>query len=89
LLSLRSGADEELLATPGITPPILMAGGREPERAPPSPPARAAPKPPARVRHNARPAVAEVKPAAAEKQTVEILRGDVFERRDFEKESRQ
>lgn len=88
LLSLRSGADDEMLATAGITPPILLAGGREPER--PSPPPAAPAKPsPARSRQVSRPAVAEAKPVTADKQTVEILRGDMYERRDFDKESRQ
>ncbi|WP_242343576.1 Flp pilus assembly protein CpaB [Anaeromyxobacter terrae] len=92
LLSLRSGADDDMLSTPGITPPVLLAGGREPER--PAAPATATPAPgpkvtPVSSRHRARAPVVEVRPAPAEKQTVEILRGDVFERRDFEKESRQ
>ncbi|ABS28147.1 Flp pilus assembly protein CpaB [Anaeromyxobacter sp. Fw109-5] len=86
LLSLRSGADEEMLATPGITPPVLLASGREPEQPAPKPSSTPAQKSARRLR--ARPEVVEAKPAVANKQTVEILRGDVFERRDFEKEAR-
>ncbi|WP_242333418.1 MULTISPECIES: Flp pilus assembly protein CpaB [unclassified Anaeromyxobacter] len=92
LLSLRSGADEDMLATPGITPPILLAGGREPERPAAAAPTAGSPGPKVTAvssRHRARAPVVEVKPAPAEKQTVEILRGDMFERRDFTKESRQ
>jgi pilus assembly protein CpaB len=84
LLSLRSGADEATVATRGITPPVLLAGGREPERAPA--PAEA-PRPVAPPRHRAPRPAPEPKavPVVAEKQTVEILRGDSFERRDFDK----
>jgi pilus assembly protein CpaB len=88
LLSLRSPADDASPQTKGITPPVLLAGGREPER--PSPPPAAPPSKPAPAprRHVRSGPALEVKPAVAvEKQSVEILRGDVFERRDFDKEA--
>jgi pilus assembly protein CpaB len=79
LLSLRSGIDEELVETPGIVPPKLLASVLPPvdEKA-----------------SSAKPTVRRVvlrapEPKKPERQVVEILRGDLFERRDFEKRGQQ
>jgi pilus assembly protein CpaB len=70
LLTLRGGGDVETVATRGITPTVLLAGSE--------------PASPAVRKHVARAARAE--PAEAPKgEVVEILRGDLFERRDFAK----
>ena len=74
LLSLRSSADVEVVPTPGMTAAALMAI--------PAPvavdPARAAPLRVAQV------GVPVRAPARAPAESVEILRGDLFERRSFE-----
>jgi pilus assembly protein CpaB len=78
LLALRGLGDEEYAETRGVTPPVLLLTS-PPE--PPKPPAVAAAP---RVRKQ----LARTAPAATaprEKQTVEILRGDLFEKRSFEK----
>jgi pilus assembly protein CpaB len=83
LLTLRPIGDEELAETPGSTPPLLLAGvKREPAAAP------AAVRPVAtRARKAAAPPkVAAASPAPLRQKVVEILRGDLFERRDFGKE---
>jgi pilus assembly protein CpaB len=73
LLTLRGGGDVELVATKGITPTVLLSGS-EP----------GTPAPPARKRVARAPSRAE--PGEAPKaEVVEILRGDLFERRDFAK----
>jgi pilus assembly protein CpaB len=75
LLTLRSSADTDLVPTEGVTAAALMSSRKEP----------AEPRPPP-ARHPARVAQA-VPPPAPEKpkgDVVEILRGDVFERRKFE-----
>jgi pilus assembly protein CpaB len=77
LLALRGIGDAEVAETEGITAPVLLAAAAAPP-APSSPPKAAgslrprkpAPRPP------------EPPP---QKQTVEILRGDLFEKRDFAK----
>jgi pilus assembly protein CpaB len=87
LLSLRSRIDVAEVETLGMTPPILLMAGRAaaPQPAAASaPPSRRAPaRAPARA---ARPA--ERPPTPQERQTVEVIRGDLFEKRDFQKESR-
>jgi pilus assembly protein CpaB len=85
LLSLRSRLDLADVDSDGITPPVLLAG------APVATPVAAAPKPsrPARAsrpRRSAQPRVVTAAPSAGEKQVVEVIRGDLFEKRDFQKE---
>ncbi|HSB20129.1 MAG TPA: Flp pilus assembly protein CpaB, partial [Anaeromyxobacteraceae bacterium] len=71
LLALRSAADGVLVETRGVAPPALLASSE-----PASPePARARPA-------RARPPPAKAIPR--DKQMVEIMRGDLFERRGFE-----
>jgi pilus assembly protein CpaB len=79
LLALRSGIDEQLVATAGVSPPALL-GGRPPRSSQEDDgkPARPAPK----VRRVA----AKPAPAPRESKTVEIMRGDLFEKRDFQKD---
>jgi pilus assembly protein CpaB len=85
LLSLRSRLDLADVDSDGITPPVLLAG------APVATPVASAPKPsrPARAsrpRRSAQPRVVTAAPSAGEKQVVEVIRGDLFEKRDFQKE---
>ena len=72
LLTLRSGADREVVPTRGVTPLTLLAGdgGAVLASASVRRPARARPAP----------VVEQVRPA----ESVEILRGDMFERRNFQ-----
>jgi pilus assembly protein CpaB len=85
LLALRSGIDEEVVATSGVAPQALLGSTpsrQEPEKAEKVDRNRG----PSRTR---RPAVAKAAPAATpprDSKTVEILRGDLFEKRDFHKE---
>ena len=74
LLTLRSAADREVVATKGVSPVTLV--GLEPLH-PAAAPA-AARRPP---RARPAPVAEETRPA----EVVEILRGDLFERRDFQK----
>jgi pilus assembly protein CpaB len=76
LLALRGIGDADVAETDGITAPVLFATAAA--TAPSSPP-KAAGSP--RARKSA-PRPAEPTP---QKQTVEILRGDLFEKRDFAK----
>jgi pilus assembly protein CpaB len=89
LLTLRSRVDLEEVDTEGMVPPVLLAGGLSVAATPQKTPS-AAPRVAARPARRAEPAP---KPAVTaspeEKQTVEILRGDLFEKRSFQKESRQ
>lgn len=90
LLTLRSSVDLEPVATSGMTPPVLLLAKSL------DPPAPTAPAPPPTRRAapvaRARPAQLEVRPAGLaapappQRDAVEILRGDLFEKRDFEKE---
>jgi len=92
LLALRNAADTQLVQTRGIVPSALLASG---EPAPAM--AEKVPEPPPAVRTHVITKVVvkeppkpepkpEVKPAPKpEKEVVEILRGDLFERRNFEK----
>jgi pilus assembly protein CpaB len=85
LLALRGGADGELAETTGAVPQSLIANVM-PEPAAQPAPARA----PARHerRHKTMVASAPTQPAK-EKQSIEILRGDLFEKREFEKAERK
>jgi pilus assembly protein CpaB len=83
LLTLRSSIDNEAVVTAGVTPPVLLSGaaGVAPRlAAPPARPPRRAVVP---VAARGRAAAPDVRPAPA-KDHVEILRGDLFEKRDFE-----
>ncbi len=94
LLALRSRMDVVEVDTTGMVPPTLLAGAAletapKPNTAKPAPPPAAKPV----LRPSHRTAVAEAKPAAApappvEHNVVEILRGDMFEKRDFKGASR-
>ncbi len=87
LLTLRALGDEEVVETRGVTPPILYASAHIPEP-PPSAAATAPGKQQQRPRVAAKPAAPE--PPKKEKQVVEILRGDLFEKRNFDaQESRR
>jgi pilus assembly protein CpaB len=78
LLALRSASDTSVATTRGIAPPTLLAA-TEPQPAP-----AAAARAPARPR--VRTAVAAAAPASQKpSQVVEILRGDLFEKRDFDR----
>jgi len=92
LLALRGAADALVVETRGVMPRGLIATAPEPPPAkvekPPEPPpgrpriiARPIPKP--------EPPEVKPEPARPEKQVVEILRGDLFERRNFEKNSKE
>jgi pilus assembly protein CpaB len=86
LLALRNRVDVEEVATPGMVPPTLLAGAPSGEKPRPPPPPAARPA----LRPSHRTAVAEAKPPApapapADRNVVEILRGDLFEKRDFDK----
>ncbi len=89
LLALRSRMDVEEVDTAGMVPPTLLAGVplEKPNAARPAPPPAAKPA----RRPSRRTAVAEAKPAApppapaADHHVVEILRGDLYEKRDFDK----
>ena len=74
LLTLRSGADTEVVATRGVTPSSLLAMSVDAK------PAQAAP---VRGRVARREKVAEKGPGKGG-DSVEILRGDLFERRNFQ-----
>jgi Flp pilus assembly protein CpaB len=83
LLTLRSGTDADLVTTRGIVPPQLFAATDASPPPPKAAPSRAAP-----VRQ-VKPAPAAVIPPPEEKKVVEILRGDLFESRDFAKRDRK
>lgn len=90
LLALRSRIDRDEIVTNGVVPPELLAGESGGVRvvtasavAPPASPTPVR----ARTRTVARkPPVEEVR--QVERQTVEVIRGDLFEKRDFQKDSR-
>ena len=81
LLTLRSSADTEEVATRGVSANILLAAH---EVAPP-PATAQAPARPARTRIVR--ATKPEPPAEPKRDVVEIMRGDVFERRTFTKEA--
>jgi pilus assembly protein CpaB len=75
LLTLRGGADREVVATKGVTPATLLAAvSEQPSAATSSGSRRSTRVRPIQPEQPARPA-----------EVVEILRGDLFERRDFQK----
>jgi pilus assembly protein CpaB len=81
LLTLRSGADEDEVTTKGIVPPELLAATAASPQAKPEPSATRNRGRSVRVAK-----APEPQPAPApEKKVVEILRGDLFESRDFAK----
>jgi pilus assembly protein CpaB len=82
LLALRGATDGEIAATSGAIPAVMFASTVQ-EPAPMPAPAHA----PARHEKRRQTVVASapVQPKVREKQSVEILRGDLFEKRDFEK----
>jgi pilus assembly protein CpaB len=83
LLTLRNNADKAFVQTKGIGPNVLMTGAVPL----PPPPDREAPTATAhRGKPKVRVAAKEAPPP--ERQVVEILRGDLFERRDFNKEKK-
>jgi pilus assembly protein CpaB len=89
LLALRSRIDRDEIATNGVVPPELLAGDgvsvvTTSTAAPAPAPATARTRPRSASR---KPVVQEVR--QVERQTVEVIRGDLFEKRDFQKESRQ
>lgn len=86
LLALRSRIDLEEIATRGVIPPELLAGVTV---ALPVPAKATAPATSMRARAPARRAPPAEPVRAQESQTVEVIRGDLFEKRDFQKESRQ
>lgn len=81
LLTLRSGVDKELVDTRGATASTLLTGHASAVEPPPQTAAAPA-KPAPHVRR-----VARAPEPPKERQVVEILRGDMFERRDFDKGS--
>jgi pilus assembly protein CpaB len=87
LLSLRSRIDVAEVDTRGVTPTVLLGSGRAPAPQPAATSAPVARRAPARApARAARPAAPP--PTPHERQTVEVIRGDLFEKRDFQKESR-
>ena len=79
LLTLRSGADTDVVTTRGVTATTLLATSAD---------AKPAPATTARSRVVRREKVAE-KGVEKRGETVEILRGDMFERRDFQQRAAQ
>lgn len=90
LLTLRGAADIEFVETKGVNPNALLVTA-EPPPPPAPPPAPPKPDPRSRVAKVVRPeppprpVVVEAAPPR-KAEVVEILRGDLFERRDFQKE---
>jgi pilus assembly protein CpaB len=81
LLALRGASDTGLAVTRGVVPTALLATSVEPPPAPAPIVTRPARRVPA---VHAVPAVqAAAAPAPKESQVIEILRGDLFEKRDF------
>jgi pilus assembly protein CpaB len=85
LLALRGLGDEQFADTRGITPPVLLLTSA-PETKPESPVAAAPSR--ARRRELAR-AVTPAPEPPKEKQTIEILRGDLFEKRSFDAQEKR
>ncbi len=84
LLALRGLGDEVFADTRGVTPPLLLLTST-PE--PPKPQVVATAPPRARARREI--ARNDPPPPQKEKQTVEILRGDLFEKRSFEAQEKR
>ena len=88
LLTLRSSVDGGQIATKGITPPILLASNAGAAEPPPSQPAHK-PDPTRKggrsgVRRQPAPPPPPSAAGAETKREVEILRGDLFEKRNFD-----
>jgi pilus assembly protein CpaB len=88
VLALRSSVDQEIVTTSGAVPRMLYAGALAAtvEKPAPSP----APEPPKKTKPRIKKTVARTPAAtpAPPPQQVEILRGDLFERREFPKEAK-
>jgi pilus assembly protein CpaB len=86
LLALRGIGDEEHADTRGITPPVLLQATSAPEA--PKAPKRIATGTRARPRRD--PPRQEIPAAAArDRQVVEILRGDLYEKRAFDTQEKR
>jgi pilus assembly protein CpaB len=86
LLALRSRVDLDDVVTAGVIPPELLAGAEGARTVVSN--VSSSPTPTVR-RPSVRRVVAPQPTPVAERQTVEVIRGDLFEKRDFNKESRQ
>jgi pilus assembly protein CpaB len=86
LLALRGIGDEEFAETRGVTPPQMMNAAPEPVK--PATPLVAADRQPSRARPRPR-EIARQEIPASQKQTIEILRGDLFEKRNFDTAERR
>ncbi|HZZ83151.1 MAG TPA: Flp pilus assembly protein CpaB [Anaeromyxobacteraceae bacterium] len=92
LLALRGSVDSELVETTGVAPPGLLGSAASWAAPAPAPAPNRSEPPPRRSRGErvrlakkaAAPPPQEVQPPKPE-HVVEILRGDLFERRDFDK----
>jgi pilus assembly protein CpaB len=84
LLALRGLGDEEFADTRGITPPVLLLTSA-PETKPETPVAAA----PSRSRRRELARNVTPAPEPKEKQTIEILRGDLFEKRSFDAQEKR
>jgi pilus assembly protein CpaB len=83
LLALRGLGDADHAETRGISPPTLMLTAA-PEPPPPASVPIAAPAPRPRPRREAARPEPPAAPAAAEKQVIEVIRGDLYEKRAFD-----
>jgi len=89
LLALRSNVDSEMVVTPGVMP-IALVGGPPVHHVEPPPPEpvheKEKPRHVVAVRPTPTPApvAAPPPPASRDSKMVEILRGDLFEKRDFQ-----
>jgi pilus assembly protein CpaB len=84
LLALRGLGDEVFADTRGITPPVLLLTSA-PETKPESPVAAG----PSRARRRELARNVTPAPEPKEKQTIEILRGDLFEKRSFDAQEKR
>lgn len=89
LLSLRGMGDEEYADTRGITPPALLQPSSAPAPEPVRPESRVAAAKRPRPQRAAPPRPEVPAAAARDRQVVEILRGDLFEKRAFGAEEKQ
>jgi pilus assembly protein CpaB len=85
LLALRGASDTDLAVTRGVVPTALLAAAAEPPPAPSAlpTPSRAVARPARRAPSVQAVPVAQAAPPPKESQVIEILRGDLFEKRDF------
>jgi pilus assembly protein CpaB len=89
LLALRSRVDVEDVVTAGVIPPELLAGAEGARTVVSNVSSPSTPTVPTVRRPSVRRVAAPQPPPVAERQTIEVIRGDLFEKRDFNKESRQ